>query len=424
MEEKEITVDITRTLTKHIAAIHNSASLNATQRKVMNIFLENALKDGFDRKIHKIPLSRLTKDLGWSLSSNVTDLLKEDLKSLASIQIEWNVLNKDKKNKWMAMQLLAEVGLENGEVSYAYPPTLKALLFNPNIYAKLNLETQKVLSTRYSVALWEIISGEFSIKQKDEVYTSWIGYEKVLKLLGLSNSVYEKRYSDFLRKVLNPAIEDINSKSEFIVDANINREGRKLVQISFKAVKKEISDTVLEISSDINIKTEDLKSRLELLGFSKRFINTVLNKYSYDEIDRAIDIYNHQIKSEKIKYPTAFFKKALEEGWFLSGVLEGGGTHPSSDLDIILQEINTLEEENICRQLRVKLFNQLGLAPYKNWIHPCKLTYSGKNLTVFVPSDFVQNWIESKFHADIQMSLQSLLPEGPIKISYDVIAAL
>lgn len=424
MEEKEITVDITRTLTKHIAAIHNSASLNATQRKVMNIFLENALKDGFDRKIHKIPLGRLTKDLGWSLSSNVTDLLKEDLKSLASIQIEWNVLNKDKKNKWMAMQLLAEVGLENGEVSYAYPPTLKALLFNPNIYAKLNLETQKVLSTRYSVALWEIISGEFSIKQKDEVYTSWIGYEKVLKLLGLSNSVYEKRYSDFLRKVLNPAIEDINSKSEFIVDANINREGRKLVQISFKAVKKEISDTVLEISSDINIKTEDLKSRLELLGFSKRFINMVINKYSYDEIDRAIDIYNHQIKSEKIKYPTAFFKKALEEGWFLSGALEGGGTHPSSDLDIILQEINTLKEEKICRQLRVKLFNQLGLAPYKNWIHPCKLTYSGKNLTVFVPSDFVQNWIESKFHADIQMSLQSLLPEGPIKISYDVIAAL
>lgn len=414
-------MDITRTLTKHIAAIHNSASLNTTQRKVMNLFLENALKDGFDSKIHKIPLVKLTKDLGWSLNSNVTDLLKEDLKSLAKIQIEWNVLNKDKKNKWLAMQLLAEVGLENGEISYAYPPTLKDLLFNPNIYAKLNLETQKVLSTRYSVALWEVISGEFSIKQKNEVYTSWIDYEKILKLFGLSNSVYEKRYSDFLRKVLNPAIDDINQKSEFTVEAKLNREGRKLSQICFKAVKKDEEKAVLEIPADIDVKTEELKSRLDLHGFSKRFVNSIIKQYAYDEIDKALEIYNTQKSLEKIKYPTSFIKKALEEGWSLPSNEDKDTLEDvNPDYHALTQQINSIPESDECRTIRLKLLDDIGEGPYKSWIHPCNMSYFDRILTINSPTQFTKDWLESRLNHNIQGVVQKVIKDSEVQVKYEL----
>lgn len=420
-----MTLDITRTLTKHIAAIHNSASLNSTQRKVMNIFLENALRDSFESKIHKISLTRLLRDLGWSSNSKVTELLKNDLKELAKIQIEWNVLNADRKNKWIAMQLLAEVGLENGEITYAYPPTLKELLFNPNIYAKLDLDIQKLLGTRYSVALWELLSGEFSIKQQTNVKTSWIKYENLLKIFGLSNSVYESRYADFINKVLEPATTDVSLKSNFQVSFEVNKEARKIAYVMFCAQKK---DGVIEneVPTITNFRAEELKARLENLGFSTRFINAITTKYTVDQIEVGIDTFKIQLKKGKINYPTTFFKKSLEEGWgtpeqFELKVLQSEQASKIIEEKNLVEEIDSLEEPETLKSFRLSLLKTLEETVYRTWIHPLKLKQEDKVFMVIAINDFTRNWLESHYRQDIIMTAQKCLEEPELTVEFTFI---
>lgn len=420
-----MTLDITRTLTKHIAAIHNSASLNSTQRKVMNIFLENALRDSFESKIHRISLTRLLRDLGWSSNSKVTELLKSDLKELAKIQIEWNVLNADRKNKWIAMQLLAEVGLENGEITYAYPPTLKELLFNPNIYAKLDLDIQKLLGTRYAVALWELLSGEFSIKQQTTVQTSWIKYENLLKIFGLSNSVYESRYADFINKVLEPAIKDVSLKSNFQVSFEVNKEARKIAHIMFCAQKKE-GAIETEAPTITNFRAEELKARLESLGFSTRFINTITSKYSVDQIEVAIDTFKNQLKKGKINYPTSFFKKSLDEGWgtseqFELKVLQSEQASKIIEETNLFAEIDNLDDLETIKSFRFELLKNKGEAVYKNWIHPLKFKQDDKVFMVIAINTFTRDWVESHYRQDIIMTAKKCLGEPELTVEFTLI---
>ncbi len=420
-----MTLDITRTLTKHIAAIHNSASLNSTQRKVMNIFLENALRDSFEIKIHRISLTRLLRDLGWSSNSKVTELLKTDLKELAKIQIEWNVLNADRKNKWVAMQLLAEVGLENGEISYAYPPTLKELLFNPNIYAKLDLDVQKLLGTRYAVALWELLSGEFSIKQQTSVKTSWIKYENLLKIFGLSNSVYESRYSEFINKVLEPAIKDVSLKSNFQVSFEVNKESRKIAHVMFCAQKKE-DEIETEVPTITNFRAEELKARLESLGFSTRFINTITKKYSLDQMEVAIDTFKNQLKKGKINYPTSFFKKSLDEGWATSEqfelkVLQSEQASKIIEETNLVAEIDNLDDVETIKSFRLELLKNMGEAVYKNWIHMLKFRQDDKTLMVIAPTAFNRDWVESHYRQDIISTATKCFRESKITVEFILI---
>lgn len=419
-----MTLDITRTLTKHIAAIHNSASLNSTQRKVMNIFLENALRDSFESKIHKISLMRLLRDLGWSSNSKVTELLKNDLKELAKIQIEWNILNADRKNKWIAMQLLAEVGLENGEITYAYPPTLKELLFNPNIYAKLDLDIQKLLGTRYSVALWELLSGEFSIKQQTNVKTSWIKYENLLKIFGLSKSVYESRYADFINKVLEPAIKDVSLKSNFQVSFDVNKEARKIAHIMFFAQKKE-GEIEREIPAITNFRAEELKARLESLGFSSRFINTITSKYSGDQIEIAIDTFKNQLKKGRINYPTTFFKKSLEEGWGTPEQFELKILQNEQDSTIIeeknlVEEINSLEESEVIKSFRLHLFKLLGTGPYTSWIKGIRMSFDNNTLKLTASSQCNADWIEGRYRSVFREAADKSFKTNDLNIEYIV----
>ena len=420
-----MTLDITRTLTKHIAAIHNSASLNSTQRKVMNIFLENALRDSFESKIHRISLTRLLRDLGWSSNSKATELLKSDLKELAKIQIEWNVLNVDRKNKWIAMQLLAEVGLENGEITYAYPPTLKELLFNPNIYAKLDLDIQKLLGTRYAVALWELLSGEFSIKQQTTVKTSWIKYESLLKIFGLSNSVYEYRYADFINKVLEPSIKDVSLKSNFQVSFELNKESRKIAHIKFCAHKKE-GEIENEVPTITNFRAEELKARLESLGFSTRFINTITAKYSVDQIEVAIDTFKNQLKKGKINYPTSFFKKSLDEGWGTSEQFELKALQSEQSSKILeqtnlVEEIDNLDETETIKALRADLLKTIGEAPYTSWIHPLKFRQDDKILMVMAPTAFNRDWVENHYRQDIISTATKCFGESKLTVEFILI---
>ncbi|CAO5681477.1 MAG: hypothetical protein HEEMFOPI_01510 [Holosporales bacterium] len=376
-------------------------------------FLGNALLGGENDERHFISVGKIKEALGRGETSKTTDLLKEDLKNLAKIQIEWNVLNVDKKNKWTAMQLLSEVSIEGSQISYAYPPSLREMLFKPNIFAKLNMKVQQIIKKRNSLVLWELLCGEFSLNKSFEIITKWFSYDDILKLNGLGDSVYKNRYNEFIQKIVESAVVELNEKSDISVSYEVKREGRKITFIRFIASKKEQTNSE-DIGGVVYDEESELKSRLEGLGFNKRFIATLIKKYTKEEIENVLDIYYQKLKEGDIKYPVGFLKKALEEGWMPKKEKEE--SVKSSFVPCFSIDEN---EEEWIKKTRRLLIDQIGDISYGSWFSKVIFLNRGTFVEVISPSIFHSDWIKNNYEEKILIAIERSVGEKTIMFRTD-----
>ena len=191
---EKLMMDTSTVLMKHAAAVHINNQLTMNQRKVANILLLNAYDSGANKSWYTMPVRDLLLSLGWKDSSNTTELLKEDLRVLNSLQLEWNILRRDKKNAWGVTTFLADAKIENGVVLYSYSLTMQSLLFHPNAYAKLNLSVQKHFNTKYALILWEMLCCELSISKKDNIKSIRFTVDELKQLFG----IHDKKHTVLL----------------------------------------------------------------------------------------------------------------------------------------------------------------------------------------------------------------------------------
>src|SRR5215208_827608 len=109
---------------------------------------------------NNISLNDLMHYLNWDRSHN-QDYLKETLVALLGCIVQWNILGKDKINAWGAMTMISQVTIEDGKVVYAFPPELTKWLTQSSMYAKLDLQIQNRIDSKYGQALWELCVDAF-----------------------------------------------------------------------------------------------------------------------------------------------------------------------------------------------------------------------------------------------------------------------
>ena len=117
-------------------AIQIQGKMTHLQRRAWNVLLANAYDELPNREIHRVSVAELARKLGYA--SHDSEHLKETLKALVDYTVEWNILGKDKKQRWGAAALLASTEIENGICAYSFAAHLRYKLYNPRIYTKLN----------------------------------------------------------------------------------------------------------------------------------------------------------------------------------------------------------------------------------------------------------------------------------------------
>lgn len=388
-------------LHKHLSAVHSSSSLTMMQRKTYNILLKNAIRNIHEDRVHQISVKDLKEALGWSENSNTNDDLKERLKELARTQVEWNILDKDKKNKWTASTLLADVSIKGSDIFYSYSLSLQNVLASPNVYAKLNMEVQKLLTNKYALIVWEIICGDLSVKRQNKSVSEWIPYESVLKLLDLVGTCYEKRYALFRNQVMSVAISEINEKSDLRVVVEERVENRAIKSIRFITERK-LEDYIPEILPQ----EHKLFQKLVGFGFPTRIIENFLKTHDEKDLERAIDFYEYHIKKEKVHNPVAFFEKSLEKGWIVP-IKEPIQSICNDQVDKIKDDISSLGEHPLCAALRLKIIEELGVANYKSWFKQARFYLVDNQLRIEVKSEFQKEYLICHFKAQIELFIKS-----------------
>ena len=310
-------------------AIQIESKITHLQRRAWNVLLANAYNELPNKDIHRVSVAELAKKLGFN--SHNEDHLKETLEALVDCTVKWNILGKDKKEEWGVASLLAEVRIKDGICTYAYPPYLRTKLYNPRIYTKLNLSLQNQFTSRYALILWEVCFDYFDLS-RNEGETPFIPLEKFKELMGVGIEDYPL-FKELNRNVIKPAIEEINALTNFCIEIENKRFGRKIAELKFRISRIREIPTLQEPQvpqKPISFDIEDLPTlaiKLIEAGVSRKEALRIANQ-EWDSVDataRPEDTADFAVYVEEkiglarhatsLKNAGGFIVKAIQENY-------------------------------------------------------------------------------------------------------------
>ena len=343
-------------------AIQIQSKITHLQRRAWNLLLANAYNELPDKDIYSVSMVELAAKLGFD--SKNQEYLKEVLSSLRSCEVEWNLLNKDNKQVWGVASLLASAEIENGICTYGFAPHLRLKLHNPRIYTKLNLRLQNRFTSRYALILWEVCFDYFDT-DRDQGETPFIPLERFRELMGLEKDEYPV-FKVLNRDVIKPAIKEINDLTDYLVEVEPKRLGRKIAELKFRITKVKQLPVQESLFPDIEnlpsvaielVQSEiDRKVALEIADAEWDFVNpekfpppgTYPNFLMY--VAEKIEISRH---AADVKNRGGFIVDALRENYQNSEVQKARELRAEKAREKELEDLTAefkVKRDNILRQ--------------------------------------------------------------------------
>ncbi len=235
LEDHEI-INGRKVVKKHVAAIHCTNKLTLLERKISNALLYHAFPTLKDELTHEIQIDQLKSLLGINTRNHKA--LKDALTKLISTVLEWNLCGDDLGDEdlegWNASTILSSVSVNKGTIKYQYSELIKSLLSNPSMYGKINLAIQSRFKSAYALALYENCS-----RYRGLPSTKTFEMPLFRSLMGVKEGAYKKFY-EFNKRVLNPAVTEINSRSDIRVYPSLVKRGNRVIAIKFKLEERNI----------------------------------------------------------------------------------------------------------------------------------------------------------------------------------------
>ncbi|MDT7858275.1 replication initiation protein [Rubrivirga sp. S365] len=293
---------------KHVGAIHVKAPLSFLQRKAANVLLLNAYDELPDESVieHSIKLTDLAEAVGFN--SKNSSYLREALETLVETKVVWNVLDAEGREGWGASGLLAQAYVEpgSGTCQYAYSPRLRALLYNPAIYSRINLTVQTRFSSGTALALYENCLRFLNVGT-----TGWIDVGDWRGLLGVGEDQYTA-FSAFNQKVLARAVKQVNAHSDIRIEMEKKKEGRQIAALRFKVTAAPAFETASLPSGD---GSSSGRLRLSEFGLTSNQTDEVL-ELAPEQVERNLaHVEGDLVRGKKIGKLGAYTYRAITEDW-------------------------------------------------------------------------------------------------------------
>jgi plasmid replication initiation protein len=297
----------TERVKKHVAAIHTSGELSLLERKMANVLLLNAYDELLTKPTHTLPVKHLCAMLGWDDSNN-TERLQEALRKLNSTSIEFNMME-DGKQSWHVMSMLSYGNIEQGICTYRYDEYLAKRLYDPEIYAIINIGIQQRFEGSYALTLYENC-----LRYKSVGTTGWLELDVFKKIMGANYPMYGE-FKYLKRNVIDKPIEEINRVSDIQLLAEFKKQGRKVSAVRFMITESPQQALLKPVIEDdyAAIRESELFKKLLEHGIGKRL---AILWISQDEV-RVREVVNYvETKAHKkqVKGATAGYIRTLYEG--------------------------------------------------------------------------------------------------------------
>lgn len=292
-------------LIKNSAFVAISNNISLLQRKLFNYLLAFAYPKLANCESFSIDLNFLVKSIGFN--SHNLHYLKNALKSLLWSVVEFNLLSKD-KDSWSATTLLSWVEIKKWVCEYSFSPLLRKKLYQPNIYAKIKLSMMLKFSSKYSLALYELLVDYQTIEQ-----TPIIGLNDFRKLMWLQSHQYQE-FKRLSTRVIKPAIDELESLGYCRASIIYTRENRRIVALKFKF--KQLQSNKNRVLDDKVLHYPVLENKLvKEFWLTQRQAQKTIKEFPVPYIKESLLIIKHQIKKQTIKNIPAYTLTVLKNDY-------------------------------------------------------------------------------------------------------------
>lgn len=291
---------------KHVAAIHTSGEMTLLERKTANVLLLNAYDALLTKRTHTLPVKHLCAMLGWDESNNI-ERLQDVLRKLASTTIEFNMME-DGKEVWRVMSMLSYGEINGGTCTYRYDEYLAERLYDPEIYATINIGVQRRFDGGYALTLYENC-----LRYKTVGSTGWWELNRFRRIMGAEAALYD----DFYRlneRVIKRSVKEINRVSDIQLEPEFQKQGRKIAAVRF-LITENPQQTLLKpmIEDDhASIRESEIFKRLLDHGIGERLaILWILQ--DEERARQVVEYVEARAKKKQVKGSTAGYIRTLYE---------------------------------------------------------------------------------------------------------------
>lgn len=307
-------------LRKHVSIIHSYSMMSSLQRKIFNVLLHEAVNKNNVNDHHEsiaieciMSMSNLRKAVNFN--SNNTQYFRESIDTLASINIDWNLLKDRVPNNISFLNLRVMHGpptfYKNGTFNFSLHKFLLNFIGSPEIYGTIDVDLQAEFESKYSHSLYEN-STRFVNMQKGRI----INLDTFRKLLGVGEEKYSE-IRELTRNVIKPATEEVNDRCEFLVNLHPVRLGKKISGYEIQVNPKKHTTNIKQnkvIDEEYQKISEEIYNVFGKI--SNSVLDNVLKKYPYEYIYQKITYTKKQAKKEKTGlYPIAYFISAIKHDY-------------------------------------------------------------------------------------------------------------
>lgn len=341
-------------LKKHVGAIHCSGKLSLLQRKISNILLFNAYEELGKKEEHEISIKRLCELIDYG--SNDYKTIKDALRQLLVIVLEWNILHENlpDEEEWNASTILADVGIKGAVCTYSYSPKMRKLLHSPTMYGCINVAVQSRFTSNYSLALYETCA-----RYKNLQYTKWFEVAIFRQLMGIEEGSY-KAFSQFKRRIIDKAVEEINSFSDINIEPEFKKQSHWIVAIRFKINSRKLlkgregePDTLAANQSSSSIIDNQPQTLVNKIletdfGLDTKQINLIKKEHTEEYIQQKIDLVklSPSYMSGKIQNLAAYLLSALKNDYKIPILNKVADKRPN----VFIKETKSIDNDELKKE--------------------------------------------------------------------------
>ncbi|SAK98073.1 replication initiation protein [Caballeronia ptereochthonis] len=307
-----------------IAIQPKSGKITLLTRKLFNVLLAVAQQADDSGDTYRALLSDIVANSAFD--SNDTALVKEHLRRMVSVQVEWSTGTSSQKpgRKWGISTLIADAEILEDPttrrvwVEFSFAPKIKKKLLDPVQYARLSLQFQSQLRSSAGLALYEICVRYLTNPSHLTMRETWEWWRPILSGTPDTEAGDEakREYKYFKRDYLRPAIAEVNAVTNIFVELVEHREGRRVAEIQFRVTERK--QPMLALDEHPNVFDSTLVDRMVKIGIPLKDAQTLYADSEENRIRAALQMTEQRMRSTTlppVRSAAALFKDALKKGY-------------------------------------------------------------------------------------------------------------
>jgi hypothetical protein len=302
-----------------LAIVPKSEKITVTARKIYNVMLQYAQRQGVDKDSYRVRLAEIA--IGIDFNSNNTEVIKQYFRQMATTGVEWQSPTTGEGARWSISALIAHADLiQQGKeliLEWSYAPNIKQELLDPQRFAKMSLQVMAALNTMASLVLYEICCRYADNPSGLTARQNWAWWRPVLTGAPDSPTSAYQEYKIFNRDVVKKAVKKVNEVTDLEVELIEHKMGRSVQDLQFR-VRRKLPHLA---PADQPIQPVDLKTigAAIKLGIAQEKAEKLLLKYGAKPLDDAMAVMRERLRRpdmEPVRSPEKYLVTILQSGQF------------------------------------------------------------------------------------------------------------